>query len=164
MYTDWNCFLGPWTSCFNSHKPAVMVSEVAFLLELSWIIVQFSACLIIDYLLFIFNRWYFWSFRIRFNFFFNEVVLNHKNYENLCIMVKRCKNKRDYDAWHSYLTLLSLSTSSPEPLFRPISTNIANMAQSIEFIFFRTSEGSCPSGDHSDKEKFILITFSKSFV
>ena len=90
--------------------------------------------------------------------------MNHNNYENLCMMVKRCKNKRDYDAWHSYLTLLSFSTSSREPLSRPISTNIANMAQMAKIYFCRMSEGSCPSGDYSDKEKFILITFSKFFV
>ena len=30
--------------------------------------------------------------------------------------------------------------------------------------FFFSYEESCPSGDYSDKEKFLLIAFSKSFV
>ena len=93
------------------------------------------------YLLFIFNCWYFWSFPIRFNFFFNEVVLNHNNYENLCMMVKRCKNKRDNDGTFIFSHSLSFHFSLLLQncflgLFQPILQTWCKVSNL--FFFFRT--------------------------
>lgn len=96
----------------------------------------------IEYLLFIFNCWYFWSFPIRFNFFFNEVVLNHNNYENLCMMVKRCKNKRDNDGTFIFSHSLSFHFSLLLQncflgLFQPILQTWCKVSNLFIFFFVR---------------------------